>query len=667
MKIALAASEAVPFVKTGGLADVIGALPLELGALGHEIVVLLPLYGRVKRGPFSLGRIAVPSGTPFGLLSATPPGTRVRFVFVEHDDFFGFRDAPYADAHGDYGDNDRRFVFFSRACLRALEILDFRPDVLHAHDWQAAAAALFLRTHHGRDPFFRGTASVFTIHNLAYQGRFGGASFGLTELPDSYFRPESLEFHGDLCLLKAGIVYADVVSTVSPTYSLEIQTPEHGQGLDGLLRSRRGDLVGILNGIDTRIWNPESDPFIAQPFSAARPEGKEACRLALAGELAFERKELPIAGLVGRLVEQKGIDLVLEALPPILERAELNAVVLGSGERRFVEGAAGLARRFPGSFRAVTEFDDPLAHRIEAGADLFLMPSRFEPCGLNQMISMRYGTLPVVRPVGGLKDSVVPVARDTVEKGSANGFHVSEQSARSLRETIEWALLVRRDDPRSWRRVVAAAMSGDWSWGRSAHLYVAAFEAAIARRRAGLSSGEGDLEPANPVSFERGEPLPKDYGRDRLVGMRQSPDRLFAYWELAGPTGREFLSRVPPGDIRLRVENLSTGDAHDLAIAVEGGRHWIAVEPDCAYRLSIGHVAAGGEFVAVVVSGDVPRPRPGKRPARVRRVRRARASSPPRIVDATDAGGTASADDREGYSGRSGPERAGERGKPKPR
>lgn len=632
MRIALAASEAVPFVKTGGLADVIGALPRFLGARGHDVAVFLPLYGAVKRSGQPLERVGVPPGTPFGLLSGRTPGSSVPFFFVEHDDFFGSREKPYADGSGDYGDNDRRFAFFSRAVLHALKLLSFRPDVLHVHDWQAAAAALFLRSHHGRDPFFRDAASVFTIHNLAYQGRFGAASFAHMGLPGSYFRSETLEFHGDLSLMKAGLVFADRLTTVSPHYALEIQTPEFGEGLDGILRSRAADLTGILNGIDTDIWNPETDPHLAARYSADRPEGKAACKDDLAARSGFARKDLPILGLVSRLVAQKGIDLVLEALPSLLERGLVNAVVLGSGERRFEEGFRWLERRFPGSFSSSTDFNDPQAHRIEAGADLFLMPSRFEPCGLNQMISMRYGTLPVVRPVGGLRDSVVPIERETVDAGLANGFHVPEASAYSLLKTIEWALAVREDAP-LWRRLVRSAMSQDWSWDASARRYLAVFEDAMARRRSALARGEGFHEPASEGSADRGRPLPSTYGRDRLVGMRQSPDYLFAYWEIDGVAGGALERHgVAPGDLRLRVENLATGDTHFLEIDARGGRHYLRVRPRCAYRLAIGFFR-GPEFVPVVASGEVPRPRPAPRPPFRRRARaRRRAAARPAPV-----------------------------------
>ena len=487
MKIFSVASEVDPFAKTGGLADVAAALPKSLAEFGHDVRLAMPLYRQVDRQGFGLRATAVQVSVTLGqqahtlrVWEGTLPKTRVPVFFLECAALFD-RDGLYQAQGADHRDNLERFSVFSQAALRCLPALQWQPDVVHAHDWQAALALAHLAVGPaGREPFFASIGRVCTIHNLAYQGLFPREQWALTGLPEAAFSIDGLEYYGQLNCLKGGLIFADVVTTVSPTYAREIQTPEFGCGLDGVVRARRNDLVGILNGIDPEEWNPQADPYIAAPYSAQEPAGKSLCKLALQrGRRLPEQHDLLI-GMIQRLAEQKGIDIFMEALEPLMA-LPLQIVLLGTGDPAYQERLAAAAKRFPGRLSLNLTFDNALAHQIEAGADAFLMPSRFEPCGLNQMYSMRYGTVPIVRKVGGLADTVVDVHPSTIAGGTATGFVFEPYSADALFDAVQRAVSAFRDQT-LWTRIVHTAMHRDSSWSRSAREYVTVYARALAKK-----------------------------------------------------------------------------------------------------------------------------------------------------------------------------------------
>ena len=490
MKILFIVSEMEPFAKTGGLADVASALPKALQALGHDVRVALPLYRQVDRKRCRLRATPVTVEVRVGpqrlqgrVWEARLAASDVTADLIECAPLFD-RDGLYQDGGMDYPDNLQRFGFFAQAALRMLPALRWQPDVVHCHDWQAALACALLRLAPlGREPFFASMGTAFTVHNLAYQGVFPRAQWPLTALPDEAFRIEGLEYHGQLSCLKGGLVFADVLTTVSPTYSREIQTPEFGCGLDGVLAERRGDLVGILNGIDQEAWDPQTDPHLAAHYSAKRPSGKARCTRAL--RQAHRLPDTPdlLIGMIQRLAEQKGIDLLVQAMEALMA-LPIQLVLLGSGDPAYHRQLTQLAERFPRRLAVNLAFDEPLAHQIEAGADAFLMPSRFEPCGLNQMYSMRFGTVPIVRGVGGLADTVVDLTPAARAHGTATGFVIPEHSARSLVETVQRALTA-FGDRALWTSLMRTGMRRDCSWEPSARAYVQVYERAMANRSRG--------------------------------------------------------------------------------------------------------------------------------------------------------------------------------------
>ncbi len=477
----MVASEAAPFAKTGGLADVLGALPRALSQLGHSVDVVLPRYRGITAGK-PIGRLLVPQGelgAAAAVFSHCDGG--VQTLFVEHPAYFD-RESLYGEGGQDYHDNAARFGFLSRAAVEWAAISPEPYDVIHVHDWQAGLVPVFLRQ--GGAPVYRRVPVICTIHNLAYQGMFDPDWLPQLGLRSSLMSPDALEFWGRISLLKGGIVFSDLVTTVSPRYAMEIQTPEYGCGFEGLLQSRSRDLVGILNGIDYDQWDPARDPYLPQPFDASRLDGKTAAKRALlerAGWLADEAGlRQPLIGLVSRMVDQKGFNLLTE-LGDTLLTLGARFVVLGTGERRYEDFWRALAAKSPGCVFANIGFDEEMAHAIEGGADLFLMPSRFEPCGLNQMYSQRYGTVPVVRAVGGLSDTVQNFNRTT---GAGTGFAFDEYAASALLDTLRRALRT-YEDRDAWRRVQRAGMQQDFSWDRSAREYVGLYE------RAGSGGAQG--------------------------------------------------------------------------------------------------------------------------------------------------------------------------------
>jgi len=478
----MVASECAPFAKTGGLGDVVGALPQALERIGHEVRVVLPFYGNAPRLDTTAtgkvlrldlgGRAFEPS-----LLEARLPGSKVVVQLVAESSLFG-RTTLYGEA-GDYPDNDVRFILLCRAALEACRATGFCPDVIHAHDWQAAAVPILLRWGGGDDAFFSRTATVFSIHNLAFQGLFPPSTLPLLGLGPERFTVDGLEYYGGLSLLKGALLSSDMISTVSPSYAREILEPEFGFGLEGVLATRTDSLVGILNGIDEAIWDPRTDPVLPTNYGPEALEGKGECRAELESEAGLAPSSDPLLGFVGRLTDQKGLDLLENGLPRLLELG-FRTVILGTGEPRYHDLLWGLAGRYSRRLRSYLTFDEELSHRIFAGSDLCLMPSRFEPCGLNQMIALHYGTLPVVTSVGGLRDTVVDATPANLRSGIANGFVLGRHDPDALVDACLRARYV-RERRRQWRELVRTGMEEDFSWARSARDYVALYERALTR------------------------------------------------------------------------------------------------------------------------------------------------------------------------------------------
>jgi starch synthase len=485
MKILLASSEAVPFAKTGGLADVAAGLSKALGRLGHEVTLALPLYPQQIPGSIKCTRTGLRVSVTLGdrkstaeIVRARMPGSSVEVLLMDRPAYFD-RPALYTSAGADYTDNCERFVFLSRAVLEAARILDLRPDVIHANDWQTGLIPALVSEKLRGEPGFERTAAVFTIHNMAFQGRFWHWDMALTGLGWEYFNWRQMEFWGGLNLLKTGIVFADLVTTVSPTYAREICTSEFGYGLENVLSERSRDLIGILNGVDTDEWDPARDTYLPRPYSIdSWNTGKPVCKQALQQELGLpQRADVPIVATVSRLTDQKGFDLIRERIETLLS-GDLQFVVLGSGESAHEEFIRSLSQRYPQQVAARIGFDEALAHRIEAASDLFLMPSRFEPCGLNQQYSMRYGSVPVVHGVGGLADSVIDASPANLQRGSATGFVFHEYHPDAFQQALQRSLDAFRDRA-TWNSIVHAGMSRDCSWSKSATEYVKVYEEAI--------------------------------------------------------------------------------------------------------------------------------------------------------------------------------------------
>ncbi len=474
MRILFVASEVAPYSKTGGLADVAGALPVALEKLSHEVTVVTPLYAVVRDPSIRALEKSITLRFPFGPATArlyeARRSKRLRVVFVHEPSFFG-RAGIYMENGREYGDNHRRFAFFSMAALTSAQLLDFSADVVHLNDWQTGLGALALR-HGYRRTSLKEAKSLFTIHNLAYQGVFPKTVMDELGIPWELFTPDGLEHFDRVSFLKAGIAYSDALTTVSPRYAEEIQTPEGGAGLDGILRARAKVLHGILNGADYDEWNPATDALLPFRYDADDFSGKDACKAFLLERLGLEPiptgARVPLFGAVTRLAWQKGIDLLLEVLPGLLEH-DVRVVFLGSGEPRYEEALSHLADRFRGRMGVRIGFDPQLAHQIEAGSDFFLMPSLYEPCGLNQLYSLRYGAIPIVRAVGGLDDTVVDLA-----EGGATGIKFREYSPQALRSAL-WRALELYRDPERLDSVRRAGMAKDFSWGASAAQYEALY------------------------------------------------------------------------------------------------------------------------------------------------------------------------------------------------
>ena len=481
MNIVFAASEGAPFSKTGGLADVIGALPRALAELGHNVSVYLPRYKqtRITAPRPALRSISIPFSDQYRFCSVVDGGKLfgVHSYFIEYPPFFD-REGLYGTPAGDYPDNAERFALFSRAVVEAVKVLGV-PDILHCHDWQTALVPVLLRTIYANDPAFRATATVFTIHNMGYQGVFSADRFPLLMLPEDLFSLDKMEFWGKINYMKGALVFADAITTVSRKYSEEIQTPEFGFGLEGVLRERAHDLCGILNGVDYNEWSPEKDKLILTQYSLGTLESKHGCKRDLLRQFGLDAAipDLPVIGIVSRFVEQKGFDLIA-GIADDLPSLPLTMTVLGSGERRYEDLFRGLCARFPEKFALKTGYDNAMAHKIEAGSDMFLMPSRYEPCGLNQIYSLRYGTVPIVRATGGLDDTI---EQWDPASGHGTGFKFVGYSSSELLETLKTALAT-YNDRSAWKRIMMNGMVKDFSWNASAREYSKLYEAQKARR-----------------------------------------------------------------------------------------------------------------------------------------------------------------------------------------
>ena len=481
--ILFCASEAYPLIKTGGLADVAGSLPRALHNLGHDVRLLLPAYQSVLQGLKTRPQLSVDTvvdGYQVSILRTLLPGTRVPTLLVDCPALYDRPGNPYHDADGEaWPDNAQRYAVFSRvATMLATNQLamDWQPHIVHANDWQTGLLPVFLSQQAKRP------ASVFTIHNLAYQGIFDRQTFDLLHLPEQLWHFSALEYHSDFSFIKGGLVYADRINTVSPTYAKEIQTPEFGNGLNGLLHHRADRLSGILNGIDTRVWNPGTDKLIAKPYNRVKLKDKLPNKQAVLKDFKLPgREDALLLGVVSRLAVQKGIDLILNILETLMS-LPVQLVVVGTGDASYEKALQTAAKKYPHQLGLHLAYDERTAHLVEAGADVFLMPSRFEPCGLNQMYSQRYGTLPLVSPVGGLADTVIDANTENVEQGLATGFVMEDVSEASLLDAIKRALSAYVDN-KQWKKLQTTAMAQDYSWANSAEAYCALYEQALGDNR----------------------------------------------------------------------------------------------------------------------------------------------------------------------------------------
>ncbi|MBJ6802403.1 glycogen synthase GlgA [Geomonas propionica] len=482
MKILFVASEVTPFAKTGGLADVASALPKTLKTLGHDVRIMMPFYSVVEKGGVAVrkGRksasVMVDGVEKKGFLRQASLG-EIPVYLIENKEYFA-REELYGTPSGDYPDNAQRFSFFCRCVLELLKKMDFRPDIIHCHDWQTALIPHYLKHERKNDPFFARTGVIFTIHNLAYQGLFPKEELATMGLSKECFNIDGLEFYGKVNLLKGGILSADLVTTVSEAYCREIRTPEMGCGLHGVLQTRKEDLVGILNGLDYEEWNPAMDREIMKNYSHASLSGKMVDKIGLQRLMGLaSAPEIPVFGMVSRMVAQKGFDLIAELLP-MIAKAPMQLVLLGNGEERYLKAFNDIKAAGARNISFTSGFDHSLAPKIYAGSDMFLMPSFFEPCGLGQLIAMRYGTVPVVRRTGGLADSVFD-PRDNDK--APNGFVFDEYSAEALWEAINRSLTAYQDKA-FWKKVMRRGMSSDYSWQNSVHKYLELYRKALLRK-----------------------------------------------------------------------------------------------------------------------------------------------------------------------------------------
>jgi starch synthase len=486
MQILFCASEVMPFAKTGGLGDVAGSLPESLRKLGCDVRIFMPLYrsvrSKIQDRILLAERIVIPIGIHDYHVhlweSRTESG--IPIYLLEKDEFYDRSGLYGSPLRGDYEDNAERFITFNLAVKQLCLTLDWYPSIFHLHDWQTGLVAAYSQLSWNDDPRFIRTGAVLTIHNIAYQGLFPAGFFSLANLPTSAWSPKGVEFWGQFNFLKAGLVYSDFITTVSPRYASEITTIEFGYGLEGILQERQDRFRGILNGIDTGKWDPGTDPVLPKNFNAHDLSGKKVCKEVLCDLMGFDKKirEYPLLGMVGRLATQKGFDLLEGILPDLME-LQVNLVILGTGDADIEKSILEMSKLYPHRLQLARQFDEELAHLIEAGSDIFLMPSRYEPCGLNQMYSLRYGTVPVVHATGGLDDSVVDVL---AYPNSGTGFKFYEYKPQAFLEAITSALDLFQNTGK-WIEIQKRAMVQDFSWDRSAGQYIDIYEKALAAKR----------------------------------------------------------------------------------------------------------------------------------------------------------------------------------------
>jgi len=484
MNILFASSEAVPFAKTGGLADVSGALCRTLARMGHEVSLILPKYRGAERRGIPLIKTGVLLQVPISQrvenaeVYQAEPAPNFHAFFIRKDSYYD-RDHLYGTPSGDFEDNAERFTFFSRSLLEAAVALNLKPDIIHCNDWQTGLSPVYLKTLYREVPSLKQVGSVFTVHNMAYQGLFRHYDMDLTNLGWELFTPRALEFYGKINFLKGGIVFADAVTTVSRKYMEEIQTPEFGYGLEGMLRERRDDLYGILNGAEYEEWSPSKDFFIKQRYDPSNLQGKRVCKADLQREYGLTIKEdIPLLGIISRLADQKGFDLIAAIMEEMMALG-LQFVLLGTGEEKYHLIFEKIGKKYPNQAGIRIAYDNALAHRIEAGSDMFLMPSRYEPCGLNQIYSLKYGTVPIVRATGGLDDTIQEFNLLT---GEGNGFKFGDYSASCLLETIRRALQVYRQRE-VWQKLMIRGMSADFSWEQSAKVYLKVYQDTLTKKK----------------------------------------------------------------------------------------------------------------------------------------------------------------------------------------
>ena len=614
-------SEAAPFAKTGGLADVGGALPQAQAGLGARVRVFLPFYPRVREGDHSLEPtgVEVPveiDGRILGARLWRCMKGGVEYLFVDQPEFFD-RPGLYGEGGKDYPDNILRFGFFCKAAAEAVLSQGWEVDVLHCHDWQTGLMPVYLATVYREREILRRAAVIYTIHNLAYQGLADFSFLPRLHLPPELDDPGMLEFYGRLSPMKGGIRFSDYVTTVSRTYAREILTARYGCGLEGFLRLKANRIRGIRNGIDVDEWNPGTDPYIEKNYSKEDLSGKAECVRALRREMGLkDRPSRPLVGFIGRLVSQKGVDLILNSLEALVAR-NLQFVFLGEGEREFAKGLRETARRYPGEVGGVIGYGEPIAHRVTAGADIFLMPSRFEPCGLNQQYALRYGAVPVVHKTGGLADTVIHATERTLSNGRATGFVFRSYSSKDLLWALDRALDLWRDQD-TWRRLARNGMSLDLSWSRAARKYLGLYRAA---RREARGGKRPDLAFAAESPHRGrwgtrlwmgwGPPLPSRYGVKVLDLMVAGPLLLYAWWEIP-VQDRVRAGGIQEGryqDLLLVLEDLDAGERKTRPAGSDLGDSWILVEPGRRYQVHLAFRDGRGELQLLCSSPVVRTPR----------------------------------------------------------
>ncbi|HEX2966289.1 MAG TPA: glycogen synthase GlgA [Syntrophorhabdaceae bacterium] len=481
MKVLIASPEIHPFVKTGGLADVTGALPKALRKLGLDVRVILPKHKGIEERGFPIkyknNKISCQISQSFvdaEIVESEYDG--IQSYLIEKDEYY-YRDYLYSTPDGDYLDNAERFIFFAKSILEAIKVTGFVPDVLHCNDWETALSPVFLKSIFKNDPVLKKISTLLTIHNLGYQGIFWHYDMHLLNVGWEYFTPDALEFFGHINFLKGGIVFSDVLNTVSKQYSKEIQTTEFGCGLEGILKTRRDDLYGIVNGIDYAEWNPETDQLLPQNYSVRDLSGKKACKTALQQEFGLPVEDkTPLIGTISRLADQKGFDLIASSMNSMLSKG-VQYVILGTGERKYHDIFQQLAKKYPKSFSVKILYDNRIAHLIEAGSDMFLMPSQYEPCGLNQLYSLKYGSVPIVRGVGGLEDTIVDHTRSA---DTGTGFKFYDYTEEGLLDGLTRALKAYKNQ-KIWQSIIKRCMNQDFSWEKSAQEYAGLYEKAIVK------------------------------------------------------------------------------------------------------------------------------------------------------------------------------------------